>query len=85
MVYDPRINPGFVSTKWIQRCDVDYSNDGILDLGDLTGLIGYLYLFSYIPPTKQSADCNADLSVDLGDITFLIAYLFLEGPLPPTP
>jgi PKD repeat protein len=85
MIYDPRITPGLVSTKWIQRCDVDYSDDGILDLGDLTALIEYLFIFTYVPPTKQSADCNADLLIDLGDLTYLIAYLFIGGPPPPTP
>jgi len=85
MIYDPRITPGLVSTKWIQRCDVDYSNDGLIDLGDLTQLIAYLYLFSYTPPTRQSADCDADFTVDLSDVTYLIDYLFLGGPPPPTP
>ncbi len=85
VTYEPKAGVGIVSTKGIQRCDADYSNDGTIDIGDLTGLISYLFILTYTPPTVQSGDCNADLMVDIDDITYLIQYLFLGGPPPPTP
>ncbi len=85
MSYGPMIVPGQFSTKFVLRCDVDASNDEVLDIGDLTMLISYLFMLSYIPPTLQSADCDKSGGVDMSDINFLISYLFLSGPAPESP
>jgi PKD repeat protein len=86
MTYEPIVHPAEIVTKFVQRCDADYSNDGILDIGDLTSLIGYLYIpGSPAPPTLQSGDCDANLRTDIGDLTFLIQFLYLEGDPPISP
>jgi subtilisin family serine protease len=85
MSYGPAVFSGEISTKAIQRCDVDYSNDGILDISDISALIGYLYLSGQTPLTIQSADCDADFGIDIADLTWLIGYLFLDGPPPVSP
>jgi hypothetical protein len=86
MTYEPIVHPAEIVTKFVDRCDVDYSNDGILDIGDLTSLIAYLYIpGSPAPPTLQSGDCDANLRTDIGDLTFLIHFLYLDGDPPVSP
>lgn len=85
MNYGPIVVPGQLSTKGILRCDFDYSNDGVIDISDLTRMIARLYLGGPAAVTIQSADCDADLQIDISDVTYLIDYLFLGGPPPPTP
>lgn len=85
MNYAPLVTPGQVTTYGILRGDVDYSNDGIRDISDLTQLIASLYLGGPAPITIQSGDCDADLGIDIADVTYLIGYLYLDGPPPPTP
>ncbi|MBU0983940.1 MAG: S8 family serine peptidase [candidate division Zixibacteria bacterium] len=83
--YEPISYGGEIATKQILRGDVDYSNDGWIDIGDLTYLIEYLFIQGPPAVTLQSADANADLSIDIGDLNRLIEYLFINGEAPPTP
>jgi hypothetical protein len=85
MNYGPIVFPGQIRTKGILRGDVDYSNDGIIDIADVTNLINYLYLGGSPPITVQSGDCDADFGTDIADLTSLIGYLFLDGPALPNP
>ena len=63
---------------WKFRCDVDW--DGRVDIGDITGLISFMYLGGLSPqPTYLVGDCDCDNLVDIADITRLIDYLFLQG------
>ena len=65
---------------WRYKCDVDW--DGRMDLSDLTGLIGFLYLGGVSPqPTYLVGDCDCDNRVDISDLTRLIDYLYLFGPV----
>ncbi|MBI5266573.1 MAG: PKD domain-containing protein [candidate division Zixibacteria bacterium] len=85
MSYGPVVFPGQIATKGILRCDADYSNDGSLDISDVTALISYLFLSGPPPVTVQSDDCDGDLGIDISDLTLLIGYLFLGGPPPVSP
>jgi hypothetical protein len=64
--------------------NVDNDPDELVDIGDLTALIAYLY----IPPNPRPAcideantDGDVDRLVDIGDLTALVAYLYI----PPNP
>lgn len=85
MNYGPIVFPGQITTKGILRGDVDYSNDGVIDIADISRLISFLYLDGAPPVTIQSADCDADFGMDIADLSVLIAYLFLDGPALPNP
>jgi hypothetical protein len=66
--------------------NVDGDPEGLVDIGDLTALIAYLY----IPPNpvpvclgEANIDGDAGCLVDIGDLTALIAYLYIPpNPLP---
>lgn len=58
------------------------NGDGIIDLGDLVYLIGYLYRGGPAPNPMWVGDCNCDEVVDVGDVVFLINYLYRAGDPP---
>jgi hypothetical protein len=60
----------------------DCTADGIVDIGDLVYLIGYLYRSGPAPYPVEVGDANCDGFVDLGDLVFLINYLYKGGPPP---
>lgn len=60
----------------------DANGDGIIDLGDLVYLIGYLYKGGPPPDPLWTGDCNCDGIVNLGDVVYLISYLYKGGPPP---
>ena len=60
--------------------DVDYN--GLVDVGDLTYLVAYLFQGGPPPPIADLADVDASCAVDVGDLTYLVAYLFQSGPAP---
>jgi hypothetical protein len=64
--------------------NVDDDVEGLIDIGDLTALISYLY----IPPNplpncveEANIDGDGEGLVDIGDLTALISYLYI----PPNP
>jgi hypothetical protein len=60
----------------------DSNADGIVDIGDIVYLIGYLYRGGSPPPTSEVGDANCDGIVDIGDVVRLIGYLFKGEPPP---
>jgi hypothetical protein len=68
------------------RGNVDGDTEELVDIGDLTSLISYLY----IPPNPEpvcmeEANIDGDIFgvVDIGDLTALISYLYIPpNPLP---
>ena len=64
--------------------NVDGDPSGLVDIGDLTALISYLY----IPPNpspgcpgEANIDGDGENLIDIGDLTALISYLYI----PPNP
>jgi len=60
----------------------DVNDDDVVNIFDITDLIGYLYLENDPPPIPVQADPNNDCVLNIFDITYLIDYLYLEGPPP---
>ncbi|HUV31535.1 MAG TPA: FG-GAP-like repeat-containing protein [Acidobacteriota bacterium] len=83
--YQPRVVAGHIYSG---ACgNLDGSPDGIVDIGDLTALIDYLFV-THTPPAameQANVDGSADGVVDISDLTYLIRYLFIEGPPPVCP
>ncbi|UCC43932.1 MAG: choice-of-anchor J domain-containing protein [Candidatus Zixiibacteriota bacterium] len=64
--------------------NVDGDPGEVIDIGDLTALIGFLFIPPNTPPVcMEEANINGDEGgeVDIGDLTALIGYLFI----PPNP
>jgi len=59
----------------------DCNEDGIIDVGDLTYLINYLFIGGPAPDPIQTGDVNSDGVVDVSDVVHFINYLFLGGSL----
>ena len=59
--------------------NVDHDPADMVDLGDLTALIDYLFITFTEPVCMEEAnvDGSVDGLVDLGDLTALIDYLFI--------
>ena len=60
--------------------NVDADPDEIVDIGDLTALIDYLFI-TYTPPDcmeEANIDGDPQGAVDIGDLTVLIDYLFIS-------
>jgi PKD repeat protein len=83
MDYTPTVNSGYLSTRWVDRGDLN--GNGQRTLTDLTIAVNRLFLGGTPPVAFQAIDVNADLQANLTDLTFLVNYLFLGGPPPPTP
>ncbi|UCC43649.1 MAG: VCBS repeat-containing protein [Candidatus Zixiibacteriota bacterium] len=60
----------------------DLNGDAVLDIGDLTLLIAYLFIDGEPPSPVEAANYDQTGIVDISDLTFLIAYLFLGGEPP---
>ena len=60
----------------------DSNADGIVDIGDVVYLIGYLYRNGPAPTPTEVGDANCDGIVDIGDVVRLIGSLFKGGPPP---
>jgi len=59
--------------------NVDNDQADIVDIGDLTALIDYLFITFAIPECVEEANCDGSVGgvVDIGDLTALIDYLFI--------
>jgi hypothetical protein len=67
--------------------NVDGDGGEVVDIGDLTGLIAYLYIPPNPPPPcfeEGNVDGDAGGLVDIGDLTGLIAYLYIPPNPPPS-
>jgi len=66
--------------------NIDGSQSELVDLGDLTELIDYLFITTgkvLICPEEANIDGSVDGVVDIGDLTHLIGYLFINPDLVP--
>ncbi|UCC45441.1 MAG: hypothetical protein JSU65_05850 [Candidatus Zixiibacteriota bacterium] len=62
--------------------NVNFDPQDVVDIGDLTHLITFLFISGEAPVCTGEADVNDDGTLDIGDITGLIRYLFVdESPL----
>jgi hypothetical protein len=68
-----------------ERVRGDANGDGIVDLGDIVYLVGYLYKGGPAPDPVEAGDCNCDGIVNLGDVVYLVSYLYKGGPPPGCP
>ncbi|MGB7063337.1 MAG: dockerin type I repeat-containing protein [Candidatus Zixiibacteriota bacterium] len=60
----------------------DCNADGVVDIGDIVYLIGYLYRGGAPPTPPEVGDTNCDGIVDIGDVVRLIGYLYRGEPPP---
>ncbi len=70
------------------RGNVDDSSDEVVDISDLSHLIGYLYLSTYASLNcfdEADLDLPPDLAVDISDLTRLIDYLYINPGATPLP
>ncbi|UCC43356.1 MAG: hypothetical protein JSU65_09430, partial [Candidatus Zixiibacteriota bacterium] len=58
------------------RGNVDNDAGNIIDIGDLTKLIDYLFISYTEPACMDEANVDGEGTVDIGDLTRLIDYLF---------
>jgi hypothetical protein len=65
--------------------NVDADAVGLVDIGDLTRLIDYLYISTEVLACPKSGNVDGDLEglVDIGDLTGLITYLYVPPNTPP--
>lgn len=63
----------------------DITSDGVVDLGDVVGMLNYLFKGGSAPNPLEAGDVNCDGIVDLGDAIYLLNYLFKNGPPPCEP
>jgi hypothetical protein len=67
--------------------NIDCDPDGLIDIGDLTCLINYLYLEGesecFCCLEEGNVDGDLGVVIDIGDLTSIIAYLFIPpNPIP---
>ncbi|UCC45452.1 MAG: M6 family metalloprotease domain-containing protein [Candidatus Zixiibacteriota bacterium] len=58
--------------------NVDDDPDDIVDMGDLTALIDYLFISYEEPVCMEEANTDGQGAVDMGDLTALIDFLFIS-------
>jgi len=65
----------------------DGSPDDLVDMGDLTAMIAYLFLSGPAPDCLEegNTDGSPDGFIDMGDLTAMIAFLFIPPNTPPAP
>ncbi|HUV30293.1 MAG TPA: hypothetical protein VMY05_04270 [Acidobacteriota bacterium] len=61
--------------------NVDDGPVDVVDIGDLTALIDYLFISQQEPACLEEANVDGDANgtVDIGDLTALIRYLFIDA------
>ena len=85
-VFTQPLDLSFVITGGTGSCcvgltgNVDNDPAELIDLGDLTALIDYLFISFTVPACIEEANIDGDVGglVDLGDLTALIDYLFIS-------
>ncbi|UCC44667.1 MAG: putative Ig domain-containing protein [Candidatus Zixiibacteriota bacterium] len=58
--------------------NVDGDPDDLVDIGDLTALIDFLFISNEEPACMAEANTDGEGTVDIGDLTALIDYLFIS-------
>ena len=69
-----------------QTGNVDHDPGEIIDIGDLTALVDYMFISFTVPHCMPEAnvDGSEDGVVDIGDLTAMVDYLFITNT-PPAP
>ena len=79
----PGFDPAANATEILGYIGGDINGDGVLDVSDLTCLVGYMFEGNYCVCTKDAGDVNNDChGPDISDLTYYIDWLFAGGPLP---
>jgi hypothetical protein len=60
----------------------DANSDSVVNVGDVTYLVGFLYRNGPPPCMPEAGDANGDCIVNVGDLTYLVSYLYRSGPAP---
>jgi PKD repeat protein len=83
--YQPGAVAGHVYTGMCGN--LDGSENGLIDMNDITFLIAYLYISGQQPPfiDQANVDGSPDGIVNIMDLVYLIAYLYMNGPRPVCP
>jgi subtilisin family serine protease len=64
----------------------DVTNDGEIDMADITFLIDWIYRAGPTPfPSPDLGDIDCDGVATISDITKLISYVYIDGPPPVKP
>jgi hypothetical protein len=75
-ICDPFDLTGQVALRGHSSGDVDLS--GVVDIGDLTYLIAFLFNGGAAPPFSPTADLDKDGQITVADLTALVHLLFFE-------
>lgn len=60
----------------------DASNNMLVNILDVTFLIGYLYRGGPAPPCMPEGDANGDGKINILDVTRIVGYLYMMGAPP---
>jgi hypothetical protein len=64
----------------------DATGDGIVNVGDVVYLVGYLYKSGPPPVCPQArGDVNSDGIINVGDVVYVVGFLYKSGPEPKCP
>lgn len=77
-VYNPITLAGGISIALCGDCD----NSGLVNILDVTFLVGYLYKGGPAPNPPQIGDADGSSLLNILDVTYLISYLYKSGPTP---
>ncbi|PKK82293.1 MAG: hypothetical protein CVT49_14295 [candidate division Zixibacteria bacterium HGW-Zixibacteria-1] len=77
-VYNPVNMAGGISLAFCGDCD----NSGMVNILDVTYLVGYLYKGGPEPNPTEIGDADGSGILNILDVTFLINYLYKSGPQP---
>jgi len=60
----------------------DADGNGIVNIGDVTALIGQIFSSVLIPYPQAQGDSDGNCSITIGDVTYLVDRIFTSGPAP---
>jgi hypothetical protein len=65
--------------------NLDCDNDDLIDIGDLTVMVDYLYINNRPLCCPEEANVDGTGTIDIGDLTALVAYLYIPPNTAPAP
>jgi hypothetical protein len=72
-----------ITNRMTQELCGDVNDDGIVNVGDVVYVVGYLYKSGPVPICPASrGDVNNDGIINVGDVVYLVGYLYKGGPAP---
>jgi len=60
----------------------DFNYDMELNVGDVIGLVDYIFFGGDPPPCLEEGDVNGDAAINVGDVIHLVDYIFFGGQPP---